>query len=629
MSFLFNKQKIENLLMKYRNAFLLIIQLAIIVASYFLSFLIRFEFSLSPQYVKLFYSSLPLIVGARLLAYFLFKIHLGSWRFVSLQDLTSTVKAALLGATLFIIITVFIRPFDGYPRSIYILDTLFNIALIGGSRFAIRYYYESAREGNSKIMKNILIAGAGNAGVLLLKEIRNNPALGLRVIGFIDDNPFKKGIIYQGISVLGDSSAISKLIKKYSIDEVYIAMPSAKFKTIARIKEKVQEAQIPVKVLPEVGKALQNNEFNSLLHDVECDELLGRKTIKFTRQSDYSLLNDEIKDKVVLVTGAAGSIGSELCRQIAQFQPRLLILYERYENSLYFLDLELRKKSADLAILPVIGDILDTEKFQNVLHQNKVNLIYHAAAYKHVPLMEREPIEAVRNNVLGTLNVAQLAVHNNVEKFVLISTDKAVNPANIMGTTKRIAELIIQGINGGITKFIAVRFGNVIGSNGSVIPLFKQQIAEGGPVTITHPEISRYFMSIPEAVQLVLSAGAMGKGGEIFLLDMGEPIKIVDIANELIRRSGLVPGDDIDVVFTGLRAGEKLHEELFWIGEGIVPTENKKITMLRPNGNSRNHVFDHVMEINKHIQTNNIKEVIHLMKQIVPESTIHHKSFNI
>lgn len=608
--------------MRYRNAFLLLVQLAIIIFSYVFSFLLRFEFAVPALYIKLFYTSLPFLIIARFTAYYWYKIHLGSWRFVSVQDLVSTIKAVFLGSIFFVILMVFVHSIEEYPRSVFILDTMLNIAFIGGSRFAIRYYYEGTGKGNSKVLKNILIAGAGKAGVLLLKEIRDNPDLGLRVMGLIDDNPYKKGLIYQGISVLGDSSAIPQLIKKYRIDEVYIAMPSAKYKTIAHIRELAQREQVLVKVLPEVGKAIQNCEFNGYLHNVECDELLGRKTIKFTRQSDYSLIKTDIKNKVVVVTGAGGSIGSELCRQIAQFRPKLLILYERYENSLYYLDLDLRKKYPDLTILPVIGDILDTEKFRNILQKNNVNLVYHAAAYKHVPLMEREPIEAVRNNVLGTFNVAKLAASFNVDKFVLISTDKAVNPANIMGTTKRIAELIIEGINGGVTKFIAVRFGNVIGSNGSVIPLFKQQIAEGGPVTITHPDITRYFMSIPEAVQLVLTAGAMGQGGEIFLLDMGEPIKIADIAKELICRSGLEPGEDIDIVFTGLRPGEKLHEELYWKGEGIIPTENRKITMLKPNGNRGNHLFERMNELNAYLESCNMNGMITLMKEIVPESTL-------
>jgi FlaA1/EpsC-like NDP-sugar epimerase len=335
-------------------------------------------------------------------------------------------------------------------------------------------------------------------------------------------------------------------------------------------------------------------------------------------------MKKEIEGKGVLVTGAGGSIGSELCRQVAHFNPRLLILLDRYENTLYELEIDLKRKFPNQPILSVVGDILDPVKVNEILSGNKVNLVYHAAAYKHVPLMEREPTGAVRNNVFGTLNVAKLAVENHVDKFVLISTDKAVNPANIMGTTKRVAEMIVQGLSGNEsgTKFIAVRFGNVIGSNGSVIPIFRRQIIEGGPVTITHAEATRYFMSISEAVQLVMTAGAMGTGGEIFLLDMGEPIKIIDIAAKLINFSGLKPGKDVEIVFTGLRPGEKLHEELYWQGEGIVPTENKKITMLKPNGLYPDRLNTQLKKLEESSHLSNIQGIYTLLKQIVPEAKI-------
>jgi FlaA1/EpsC-like NDP-sugar epimerase len=621
------RKKLGDIIIKNRNIFLLFVQLGIILASYYLSFLLRFEFAIPEFYIKLFYSSLPFVILSRLSGYYFYKIHLGSWRFVSIEDLYDTIKAVGMGSILFVIFMVFVHSIEEYPRSVFILDTLLNITFIGGSRFIIRYYHEHSGEGKTKVLKNVLIAGAGKAGVLLLKEIRNNPRLGLRVMGFIDDNPMKKGIRYNGVSVVGNTADIPSLIKSLGIDEVYIAMPSAKFRTIAQIKETVEKEGVDVKVLPEVGRALQRSDFSGYLQDVECSTLLGRKAIKFTRQSDYILMEREISGKVVLVTGAGGSIGSELCRQVAQFRPDLLIMYDRYENTLYDLEIELRHNYPDQKLVPVIGDILDSRKVASVMKSYNVSLLYHAAAYKHVPLMEREPIEAVRNNVLGTYNLASLSVENNLEKFVLISTDKAVNPANIMGATKRIAELIIQSMNGQSrngdhTKFIAVRFGNVIGSNGSVIPLFKKQIASGGPITITHPEITRYFMSIPEAVQLVMTAGAMGKGGEIFLLDMGEPIKILDIAKELIRKSGLEPGEDIEIQFVGLRPGEKLHEELYWKGEGIVPTDNKKITMLKPNGGSRISLDGSIDRLRENVNKGDVNEILKGIKSLVPEATL-------
>jgi len=373
-----------------------------------------------------------------------------------------------------------------------------------------------------------------------------------------------------------------------------------------------------------LGKLIQEDGVVGQLKDVSFDALLGRQTIKFKREADLNLMKMEIEGKGVLVTGAGGSIGSELCRQVATFHPRLLILLDRYENTLYELEIDLKRKFPNQPILSIVGDILDSVKVNEILSENKVNLVYHAAAYKHVPLMQREPVGAVRNNVFGTLNVARLAVENRVDKFVLISTDKAVNPANIMGTTKRVAEMIVQGLCGNErgTKFIAVRFGNVIGSNGSVIPIFQRQIVEGGPITITHPEASRYFMSISEAVQLVMTAGAMGKGREIFLLDMGEPIKILDIATKLISFSGLKLGKDVEIVSVGLRPGEKLHEELYWQGEGIVPTENKKITMLKPNGLYPERLNAQLEELEGWSRSNNIQGIYTTLKEIVPEAKI-------
>jgi FlaA1/EpsC-like NDP-sugar epimerase len=448
--------------------------------------------------------------------------------------------------------------------------------------------------------------------------------MGIGVIGFVDDNPHKIGTDIQGLRVIGSTEDIPKLADRYDIDEVIIAIPSAAYKDIARIVNIARSAQVNTKVLPSLGKLIQEDGMVGQLKDVSFDALLGRQTIKFKREADLDLMKKEIEGKGVLVTGAGGSIGSELCRQVATFNPRLLILLDRYENTLYELEVDLKRKFPNQPILSVVGDILDAAKVNGILSDNKVNLVYHAAAYKHVPLMEREPAGAVRNNVFGTLNIAKLAVENHVDKFVLISTDKAVNPANIMGTTKRVAEMIIQGFfcNGSGTKFLAVRFGNVIGSHGSVIPIFQRQIVDGGPVTITHPEATRYFMSISEAVQLVMTAGAMGTGGEIFLLDMGDPIKIIDIATKLIDYSGLKLGRDVEIVPIGLRPGEKLHEELYWQGEGIVPTENKKITMLRPNGLYPERLNAHLKELEESSRLSNVQGIYTLLREIVPEAKI-------
>ena len=609
---------------RYRRLGIAILQLLLTVLGYMAAFLIRFEFDIPAADYGVMINTLPILILVRLAAYYYFKLYSGGWRFVSMRDLISISKSVFWGSIIFLVTMVFINRLQGYPRSILVMETIFNFALTSGIRFLVRFFYEYKLGTSSKVLKHAVIAGAGKAGVIVLNEIRTNAKMGIGVVGFVDDNPLKIGTDIQGVRVIGSTEDIPRLADQYDIDEVIIAIPSAGYKEIARIVNIARSAQVSTKVLPSLGKLIQEDGIGGQIKDVSFDALLGRQTIKFKRETDLNLMRKEIEGKGVLVTGAGGSIGSELCRQVATFNPRLLILLDRYENTLYELEIDLKRKFPNQPILSVVGDILDSVKVNDLLRENKVNLVYHAAAYKHVPLMEREPAGAVRNNVFGTLNVAKLAVENHVDKFVLISTDKAVNPANIMGTTKRVAEMIIQGLsgNGSGTKFIAVRFGNVIGSNGSVIPIFRRQIIEGGPITITHAEATRYFMSISEAVQLVMTAGAMGMGGEIFLLDMGEPIKIIDIATKLVNFSGLKLGKDVEIVFIGLRPGEKLHEELYWQGEGIVPTENKKITMLKPNGLYPDRLYTQLKKLEESSHLSNIQGIYTLLKEIVPEAKI-------
>ena len=612
---------------RYRRLGVAILQSVLTVFGYMAAFLIRFEFVIPAGDFQVMINTLPILILVRLAAYYYFNLYSGGWRFVSMRDLVIISKSIFWGSVIFLVAMVFINRLQGFPRSILLVEPIFNFALTSGIRFLARFFYEYKLGTSSKVLKNALIVGAGRAGVSVLNEIRTNGKMGIGVIGFVDDNPLKIGTDIQGLRVIGSTEDIPKLADQYDIDEVIIAISSAGYKNIARIVNIARSAQLSTKVLPSLGKLIQEDGIVGQLKDVSFDALLGRQTIKFKREADLNLMKKEIEGKGVLVTGAGGSIGSELCRQVATFNPRLLILLDRYENTLYELEIDLKRRFPNQPILGVAGDILDSVRVNEILSENRVNLVYHAAAFKHVPLMEREPVGAVRNNVFGTLNLAKLAVANHVDKFVLISTDKAVNPANIMGTTKRVAELIIQGLSGNEsgTRLIAVRFGNVIGSNGSVIPIFQHQIIEGGPVTITHAEATRYFMSISEAVQLVMTAGAMGKGGEIFLLDMGEPIKIVDIATKLINFSGLKPGKDVEIVFTGLRPGEKLHEELYWQGEGIVPTENKKITMLKPNGLYPDRLYAQLKELEESSHFNNIEGVYTLLKEIVPEAKIGNK----
>ena len=619
---MFEEWTLGRFLMNYRRISIFIFQFFLTFLAYIASFLIRFEFKIPADEFDTFLKTLPILLIARMVAYFYYKIDSGWWRFVSMQDLMNIFKSGFWGSTIFVVTMAFINRLQGFPRSVILIEALLNLMATGGIRFFIRFFRERNGRKASKIVKDAIIVGAGKAGVLILNEIRTNTNLGTRVVGFVDDNSYIRGMNIQGVPVLGSTENIPEIVEKKAIDEVIIAIPSAGYKDIARITEIARNTPVKIKVLPNLGKIIQEDSFTGQIRDISYDELLGRRVIAFRRESDYKFLEGEIKDRAVLVTGAGGSIGSELCRQVSQFNPRILIMYDRYENSLYELELGLRKQFPNQSILPVIGDIRDGEKFGKILQENGISLIYHAAAYKHVPLMEREPVEAVRNNVLGTFNISKLAVANKVNKFVMISTDKAVNPSSMMGTTKRTAELIVQGLSGGATKFISVRFGNVIGSNGSVIPIFKKQIAEGGPITVTHPEVARYFMSISEAVQLVLTAGGMGQGGEIFLLEMGEPIKIVDLAKKMINFSGLTPQKDIDIVFTGLRPGEKLQEELFWQGEGIVPTENKKITMLKPNGRNFKLLLDRIGRLEECERCNDVKGIFALLKEIVPEARI-------
>jgi len=619
---MFEEWTLGRFLMNYRRIGIFIFQLFLTVLVYLASFSIRFEFKIPNDDFETFLKTLPILLIARMVAYSYYKIDSGWWRFVSMQDLMNISKSVFWGSTIFVVTMAFINRLQGFPRSVILIEALLNLMATGGIRFFIRFFRERNGRKASKIVKDAIIVGAGKAGVLILNEIRTNTNLGTRVVGFVDDNSYIRGMNIQGVPVLGSTENIPEIVEKKAIDEVIIAIPSAGYKDIARITEIARNTPVKIKVLPNLGKIIQEDNFTGQLREISYDELLGRQVIAFRRESDYKFLEGEIKDRAVLVTGAGGSIGSELCRQVSQFNPRILIMYDRYENSLYELELGLRKQFPNQSILPVIGDIRDGEKFGKILQENGISLIYHAAAYKHVPLMEREPVEAVRNNVLGTFNISKLAVANKVNKFVMISTDKAVNPSSMMGTTKRTAELIVQGLSGGGTRFISVRFGNVIGSNGSVIPIFKKQIAEGGPITVTHPEVARYFMSISEAVQLVLTAGGMGQGGEIFLLDMGEPIKIVDLAKKMINFSGLTPQKDIDIVFTGLRPGEKLQEELFWQGEGIVPTENKKITMLKPNGRNFKLLLDQIGRLEECERCNDVKGIFALLKEIVPEARI-------
>lgn len=603
-----------------------------VIAGYVCSFAIRFDFYIPDSDLLVMYSTLPYLVIARMTMYIYFNNIYVSFRHSGLRDFWDLFKAQVFGTVLFLTILFFLRYLDGFSRSIFIIEFLLTISMIIGVHFLRKFLLQLKEIRLETPKRSVLIVGAGNAGVIILNEFKQNDRLGVSVVGFVDDDPYKLKTYVQGIPVLGKTTDLSDLVKKHSIDEVIIAIPSAPYREAMRIARLVSDLPVNVKILPGLDRLVEDGAYLGQLNHVLVDQLIGRKIVRFSRESDRKQIENDIKGKVVLVSGAGGSIGSEICTQVMDYRPKKLIALERHENSLFELELIIRREYPSLDFVPIIGDICNEKKLEKLFAAYPVDIVYHAAAYKHVPMMEREVDEAIRNNVMGTWQLANWASASKVKKFILISTDKAVNPTNIMGTTKRVAELIMQSKNftkpEGGTRFVSVRFGNVLESNGSVIPVFKKQIAQGGPVTVTHEDVSRYFMAIPEAVQLVMTAGSMGKGGEIFLLDMGQPVRILDLAYKLIRQAGFEPNRDVEIVFTGLRPGEKLHEELYWEGEGVVKTENKKITMLCPGWNpGKNQVLmSFLSRLKEGIEDDwEDDRLIGMLKEIVPESSIEAK----
>ena len=504
--------------------------------------------------------TLPFVALFKTILFVWYRLDRGTFRYASFDDLIRILKASTISSGGLLLTAVLVYRLEGFPRSVFLIDWMGTILAFGGQRFSVRAllhgqikYRKSSSTAEPKT--RTLIAGAGNAGVLALRELRNN-ASNREIVGFVDDDPHKQGALVHGEEVIGSLSDVPSLIEEHAIDEVLIAMPSAPKKVIRELTQSCS-GQVSLRILPAMIDFITGELDAQQIRDVKLEDLLGREPIKM----DHGDIREDLRDKCVLVTGAAGSIGSELARQIARYEPGTLILLDMAESPLFEIDQELENISA-LHKIPVVGDIRNAARLSRILKRFEPDYIYHAAAYKHVPLMEDHPVTAVRNNVLGTRNLAKAALDSGVKKFVMVSTDKAVSPKNIMGATKRACELLITEFSGNGTDFMAVRFGNVLGSNGSVIPVFRQQIEQGGPVTVTHPEATRYFMTIPEAVELVLQAATVGENGDVFILEMGEPVRILDLAHNMITLSGMSPGEDIDVEFIGLRPGEKLHEEL-------------------------------------------------------------------
>jgi FlaA1/EpsC-like NDP-sugar epimerase len=590
------------------------VQIGTFAVSGITAFLLRFDLSFPQREVAHLVYALPVWIVVKIIVFRIARLDRGWWRFVSLDDLPRLAMGNLLGSFLGTFVILWTAP-RGFPRSIYVLDLLVCSLLTAGVRLAVRMFVEASKFHAPDEKKRTLIYGTGEAGVSLFAEIRHNPSLPYHVVGFIDDNPKKDELLVHGVRVLGDGEKLAATARKHRVDTVLIAISSASGEQMTRILRRCQEAAVSYKTVPGLGEIIKANTLSKQIRDVAVEDLLGRNSARLNEKD----ISRKLEGKVILVTGAGGSIGSELCRQIARFGPNKIVGYEISENALFHLDLEMKEHYPQVPFHPEIGSVQRPERLAEVLERHHPSTLYHAAAYKHVPMMEAQMFEALENNVFGTYMTALAAAEHGVEDFVMISTDKAVRPTSIMGVTKRVAELAVNSLQNGGTRFMSVRFGNVLGSNGSVIPLFKKQIAAGGPVTVTHPEMQRYFMTIPEASQLVLQTSTMGKGGEIFVLDMGEPVKITDLARNLILLSGLRPDEDIRIEFTGIRPGEKLYEELHTFEESTLQTRHEKVKIFAGPSLAYGEMTGPLETLRQICAVRDVTQLILQLKQIVPE----------
>jgi FlaA1/EpsC-like NDP-sugar epimerase len=595
-----------------------IMDLAVFTLCGFLAFQLRFDGSVPAIYAHGMREAIYIWAVAKSAAFLFGAVNRGYWRYTSLDEalrigLANSAGSLVGGA----IIVCLERP--DIPRSIFILEWLISCSLTLGTRFAVRLA-ATARRDSQKIdgdRTRTLIYGAGAAGMALARELRENQSLNSELVGLIDDDARKVGLTFHGKRVLGTGEALGPLARKYEIDRVLIAIPSATGPQLVRMLQSAIDAEVDYKMVPGLADIIHGTELGKQIRDVSVEDLLGRKPVHL----DEERIRERIQGKVVMVTGAAGSIGSEICRQIARFNPLALVGFDEAETPLFQLDRELNNKFPGLMFSPELGNITRFENVQQAMERYRPSILYHAAAYKHVPMMERHVFAAVENNIFGTWNVARAAIDHGVEDFVMISSDKAVRPTSMMGATKRISELVISALQKQSgTRFVAVRFGNVLGSNGSVVPIFKEQIAAGGPVTITHPEMRRYFMTIPEATQLVLQAFSIGKGGEVFVLDMGEPVRIVDLARNLVLLSGLRPDRDIKIEFTGLRPGEKLFEELNLQDEYFIPTSHAKIrSYLSPFSADLKVMHVALEELRLISERKDVARLVLYLKELIPD----------
>ncbi len=661
-------------LSKSRGFLVTVIHILQVVLVNYLAFLLRFEVVASTAYVDQLARSLPILLIIRLALYLQARMHRDIWRYSSIIDMISIIRTVTIGSTVFFVINRYFLGYKFYPLSVYALEWMLLLLVSCGTRLLIRVCFKKYQNFQSPV-KKILIVGS-TSGEAIVRDMKNNPNSSYIPIGFIDEDPYKKGLEIHGIPIFGQISTLAGVIKKQKPDELLISMISTDSNMIKNIYDRCKPFNIPIKKLPGINDILAGNisvesrlgqrlvaadmvtepqvqealalqkkeggllgeilvksghineevmfsyltgqEGLSRLKPMSLEDLLQREPVK----SDTKSVREFIQGKTVMVTGAGGSIGSELCRQLVKYKPANLVLFERYENSLFLIDHELNRYEEcrlNRNLTPAIGDMLDTTNLEYIFSTHKPQIIFHAAAYKHVPLLEQNPLEAVKNNVFGTKNVIEAAVKHKAESFMLISSDKAVNPTSTMGATKRIAELLTISMNAfSSTRFSTVRFGNVLGSNGSVIRGFEEQLKRGGPLTITHPDVKGFFMLMLEAIQLVIMAAALQKGGEILVLDMGEQIKIVELAENLTRLSGLIPYKEIKMEFTGLRPGEKLHEELFDKSEKIIHTTNKHFWLTVPEIPLMGEFNNHIAELERIVRTNAMDEIAPAIKDIVP-----------
>ena len=603
----------KQLILDFRRPLVVLLHVGLIVLANFLAFWLIFGPVIPDVLLGRFVDMVPWLVVIRGLAFIPFRLYEGLWRYAGIYDLRNIIGAVVVSTIVFYMVVYWGLGEDTYPSSIFLIDAIVLIILLGGSRMARRIYRDV---GRLKPGKRILIYGAGGAGERIVRDMQNNPFYEFEPVGFLDDNPAKIGQHIHGVKVLGTRGALARVLKDTRPNAVLIAIPSVKPGPIREIVQILSPFKIPIQTLPNVRDLSKSDVNMSQVRSLSINDLLERAPVGL----DPEPIKHLIQGKRIMVTGAGGSIGAELCRQIISFHPSALILYERYEYGLYTVASELSAANNAWPVHAVIGDVTDEQRVDDVLAEHQPEVIFHAAAHKHVPLMELNPCEAVKNNVIGTQVMAKAAQRHGVRRFILISTDKAVSPSSVMGATKRVAELLMQGVHSSNGHaFTGVRFGNVLGSAGSVIPRFLEQIKAGGPVTVTHPEMRRYFMLIPEAVQLVLYAAALAKGGELFVLEMGESIKVVDLARNMIRLSGFVPEEEISVTFVGRRPGEKLQEELIDTNETLEPSSVERVFRIRSSYVPEPAFLSKtVEELEKRAEVGDARGVIDSLKKVVP-----------